>query len=80
MNPKSQVLSAIVASGLVITADGVLGGEKLTFTRYTSLTFIAIMLVIFASFAPELAAGFAWLIFAAVLITKGQRVFSALKF
>jgi len=80
MNPQSQILAALVATGLVITADAALGAEKLTFSKYLSLTFIAIMLVILASFAPELAAGFAWLIFVAVLITKGQPVFKALKF
>jgi hypothetical protein len=80
MNPKESVLTAVVATGLVITADIALTKTPFTFSRYISLTFLAVMLVILAGVVPDVAAAFAWLMFIAVLLAKGTGIFKALKF
>lgn len=63
----------LIASGIVITIDEIQRGELVP-SRYFGIVAAFLMLGVLSQFQPELAKGFAWLVFLALLLTRGPRV------
>jgi len=66
----------LLASGIVVTVDEIQKGE-LAPSRYFGLVAAFLMLSLLSQFQPELARGFAWLLFLALLLTRGPRVLNS---
>lgn len=63
----------LIASGIVITVDEIQRGT-VTPSRYFGVVAAFLMLSLLSQFQPELARGFAWLLFLALLLQRGPRV------
>lgn len=66
----------LIASGIVVTIDEIQRGE-LAPSRYFGLVAAFLMLSLLSQFQPELARGFAWLLFLALLLQRGPRVLNS---
>ena len=79
MNGTRAVIGAMVATGIIVTADEIVKGGGLPPLRaYLGLVFAGIMLGALAEPAPELAAGLAALMVVGVALTRGVRVAKAI--
>jgi hypothetical protein len=68
------VVFPIAATGVLVTADALIGGKPPTGRQYVGLAGAAVLLVITAGPAPAVARGLAWLMFVAVLYERGPRI------
>lgn len=69
MESKGTIVTALLASGGVLTWKGIRTGS-LTPRTYAALIVAALMLLILAGFAPDLASAFAVLVFVTVLLSS----------
>ncbi len=62
-----------VGSGAVLTIDGLMHAD-LHPSRYIALIVAFVLIVLLAQWSGDLASALAWLVFLAILLTKGQSV------
>lgn len=67
-NPKTTILTAMLATGGLITWRMVQAEAKVTPTTYGALVVITLFLLVLSGFAEDLAAAFAVLVFVVVLL------------
>lgn len=78
MNDKNIVLMSMVASGAIVTIDDIRTGGGIKGTHLLALGFVYIAVSAATDVAPQVGVPFALLVFAAIALTKGADVFTAI--